>query len=125
MAKVSSANDWDEADLPPIEDLTPQTFQGLARRIRTTETFAEKVYRESEMDALWTLCDMALEAIEEAKRQSFRRNAPPVQVGAIPEAGLSALSALVFKAHDLNADGYYHEAAQTLLEAAELSASWS
>lgn len=120
-----TANDeWDEADLAPIEDLTPQTIQGLAHRILATESFAEKIYRESEMDALWTLCDMAMEAIEEAKRQSFRRN-EHLDEAPIPEAGLSALSALVFKAHDLNAEGFYHEAAQTLLEAAELSASWS
>jgi hypothetical protein len=52
----------DEApDDPIIEDLAPTTITAVADRIETSKSFTEMISRECELDALWTLCDVALD----------------------------------------------------------------
>ena len=48
-------------DDPVIEDLAPATFTATADRIETSTGFTEMISRECELDALWTLCDVALD----------------------------------------------------------------
>jgi len=45
---------------PVVEDLSPATIEGVAARLAHSTTFTELVSRECELDALWTLCDIAL-----------------------------------------------------------------
>lgn len=53
------------SDAPPedpiIEDLAPTTITAVADRIETSKSFTEMISRECELDALWTLCDVALD----------------------------------------------------------------
>ena len=114
----------DESDNEPIEDLLPQTISGLASRLLVTTTFADRVYRESEMDALWTMADMAVAEMEEAERHGAKIMPRPELPNA-SQANLVTLSDLIFRAHDLNADGESVKAAELLFEAARLCASWS
>jgi hypothetical protein len=44
---------------PRIEDLEPATLLALATRLEHSVGFAERVYRECELDALFTLADLA------------------------------------------------------------------
>jgi hypothetical protein len=46
---------------PTIEDLAPATFQAVATRLANSASFTELISRECELDALWTLCDIALD----------------------------------------------------------------
>ena len=49
------------AEDPVIEDLAPSTISAVADRIETSKSFTEMISRECELDALWTLCDVALD----------------------------------------------------------------
>ena len=114
----------DESDNAPIQDLLPQTISALADRLLSTTTFADRIYRESEMDALWTMADMAVSEMEEAQRRGAKI-VPRLELPNASQQNLVTLSDLIFRAHALNADGDSQKAAEVLFEAASLCASWS
>jgi hypothetical protein len=114
---------WDEGeDDEVVSDLLPTTIEGVARRLRNSRGFVQLVYRESELDALWSLADLA---VGKAAEHDPPPAAGPLGLeGAGPEDRLQ-LRALIHEAHDLAAASHPAEAADLLSEAARLCASWS
>jgi hypothetical protein len=113
---------WDDGDDEVVSDLLPATIEGVAVRLRRSHSFVQLVYRESELDALWSLADLAV-------GKAADRQAPPGAgllgvEGASPEERLQ-LRSLLHQAHDLAAASRPAEAADLLVEAARLCASWS
>ena len=45
-------------DAHRVDELSPTVIREVARRLSVSTTFATLVYRESELDALFTLCDL-------------------------------------------------------------------
>ncbi|MBO0748183.1 MAG: hypothetical protein J2O47_07525 [Acidimicrobiaceae bacterium] len=89
----------------------------MADALLASTTFEELVYRESEMDALFTLADIA---VREKERE--RAETPPARPDpTAAEERLRALRALIFRAHDLSHDDQNTEAAAILRSAAELA----
>lgn len=54
----------DPLDVVRVEELTPQTVQEVIDRLQASRDFDHLVYRESEVDALWSLADMAVRRLE-------------------------------------------------------------
>jgi hypothetical protein len=67
-----------------VEELAPATVKTIIAQIEASTTGDHLVYRESELDALWSLADMAV-----------RRSEP----------GAVALRDLLWSAHDLVGEG--------------------
>jgi hypothetical protein len=78
--------------LVKIEELAPATVETVIAQIEVSRTADHFVYRESELDALWSLADMAV-----------RRSEP----GAV-------VRQLLWSAHDLVGEGRGHEAVAEL-----------
>ena len=104
-----------------IEDLLPATIEGVAARLLTSTTFEELVYRESEMDALFTLVDIAIKTA----RHGNQIGPPPSSEAPIASPDLYRLRGLIFEAHDLTHEDQVEKAAALLREAAEIARSWS
>jgi hypothetical protein len=99
-----------------IEDLSPATLEGVAARLRTeTRTFVERVNRESELDALWTLADLAA---AELRRAATRGTPPRPELPSATADDMVALAGLIFRAHDLHAVDDTDGAAEVMREAA-------
>ena len=49
-------------DVIPVENFSDLTFQVLADRLMRTRTAEQCIYRESELDELWRLIDIAVRA---------------------------------------------------------------
>lgn len=47
-----------------VTELVPETLLGIAERLEEASTFADQIYRESEIDALWTLVDIQVRQAE-------------------------------------------------------------
>ena len=47
-----------------VSELTSETVLAIAHRLDAASTFADQVYRESEIDALWTLVDIEVRQAE-------------------------------------------------------------
>lgn len=114
-----SERDRPEADR--IEDLLPATIEGVAERLLTSHTFEELVYRESEMDALFTLVDIAIKTA----RHGNEIGPQPDPTLPIASPDLYRLRDLIFSAHDLTHDDQTEQAASLLREAAAIARSWS
>lgn len=114
---------WDEGeDDEVVSDLLPATIEGIARRLRSSRGFVQLVYRESELDALWSLADLA---VGKAAEHDPPEGAGPLGVeGAGPE-DRRQLRDLIHEAHDLVAASRTNEAADLLTRAASLCSSWS
>lgn len=110
-------------DDPVIEDLLPETIEGVAKRLLVSSTFEELVYRECELDALWTLCDIALEMV--ALRESGHYERPWQGIPTGDASNLVTLRAMFEEAHEFAADARTEDAARVLRDAARLCASWS
>jgi hypothetical protein len=108
---------------PTVDDLRPETIEGVATRLVDSFSFEELVYRECELDALWTLCDIALEMA--ALRSRGHHTGPWEAVPVDDEASLVMLRSMFEQAHELAVGAHTHEAAKILQEAARLAASWS
>lgn len=108
---------------PAVDDLRPETIEGVAARLVDSFSFEELVYRECELDALWTLCDIALEmaTLRSRGQHTGRWEAVPVD----DEANLVRLRSMFEQAHEFAVGARTHEAAEILREAARLCASWS
>ncbi len=76
-----------------VEELAPATVETVIAQIEASTTADHLVYRESELDALWSLADMAV-----------RRSEP----------GAVVLRQLLWSAHDLVGEGRCHEAVAEL-----------
>jgi hypothetical protein len=98
-------------DSPVIDRLDSVTILGVAERLKSASTFEDFVYRESEMDALFTLADIALNE----SRDEDRRN------GAY-HTDLVAIRDLVFAAHDFTHDSNVGQATELLEQAAHIAA---
>jgi hypothetical protein len=100
-----------------VADLRPASFEAIADRLLVSTTFEELVYRESEMDALFTLADIAVKEEERARAETLPVGADP----SAAEQHLRSLRTLIFEAHDLSHDDQNEEAARILRMAAELA----
>ena len=100
-----------------VVDLRPASFEAIADRLLASRSFEELVYRESEMDALFTLADIAVKEQERARAETLAAGTDPSPV----EQHLRSLRSLIFEAHDLSHDDQNEEAARTLRKAAELA----
>jgi hypothetical protein len=94
-------------DAPPIEELSCESLEATAQRLVSARSFEQFVYRECEMDALFSLADIAIASLG-AKDASADT--------------LAQVRALIFEAHDLSHDEEMAEAAVLLRRAATLLA---
>ena len=114
----------EERDRPEperIENLLPATIEGVAERLLTSHTFQELVYRESEMDALFTLVDIAIKTA----RHGNTIGPPPDPHALLASPDLYSMRDLIFAAHDMTHDDRTAEAADLLRQAAAIARSWS
>jgi hypothetical protein len=121
---VRNSQDYlSDEDDPIIEDLSPATITGVASRLIASDSFEELVYRECELDALWTLADIAIKmiALQETGHAPEAWQALPENSG----PNLVTLRALFEQSHELAVDARTEQAAAVLQEAARLRASWS
>lgn len=105
-----------------VSDLRPETIEGVAARLLESSTFEELIYRESEMDALFSLADIAISTsrrgnvgTQEELEMRLAANVPQ----------LAEFRTLVFAAHDLSHEDRVVEAADLLRQAARIASSWS
>jgi hypothetical protein len=113
-------DDWSEEDVTPIEDLSSATLERLATRLRDrTRCFAARINREAELDALWTLADMAASQLRLAPHGVAGMSRPELPRATADD--LTELALLIFGAHDLNADGETAAAADLITQAASLA----
>ncbi len=88
-------------DVLPVENFSDLTIQLLCDRLQRSRTQEQFIYRESEMDELWRLLDIAV------------RTGDPD--GLRDEAQLRRMRTLVHRAHDLvGMEGKPQEAAAAL-----------
>lgn len=93
-------------DIYPVEDLTTTAMLTVAARIAVASGFTDLIYRESEVDALWSLADIA---------------AKTAALAAAPDAADKArLRDEIARAHDLIPDDRCEEAAEILRAATVL-----
>jgi hypothetical protein len=112
-----------DEDDPIVDDLLPETIEGVASRLLVSDSFEKLVYRECELDALWTLADIAIEMA--ALRETGHRIKAWQAVPEGSETNLVKLRSLLERAHDLTTIAQPIQAAEVLREAARLTASWS
>ena len=93
-------------DIYPVERLTAEVIGEVADRTAVAVSFADLIYRESEIDALWSLAD--IEARDAAAD------------GAADAGRKAELLARIGQAHDLVPEGNCEEAAVILRKAVEL-----
>ncbi len=91
-------------DILPVENFSDLTLQVLADRLQRTRTDEQCIYRESELDELWRLVDIAISAGDPD--------------GLRDETTLRMMRDAIHKAHDLvGMDTRPKEAAEVLREA--------
>ena len=100
-----------------VGDLSATTIGHLADQLSQSSTFEELVYRESEMDALFSLVDIAI-----STSRADARPAPSTMIGALGLGAddLVALRELIVAAHDLTHDEDIAAAVTFLRSAARL-----
>lgn len=105
----------DESD-PAVDDLHPKTIGAVAERTARSEGFSELVYRECEINALWSMADIGLSG-------ASRRSSGSWRVGGSQLSGslLTRLRERFEEAYRLLADSRPFEASQVLADAASLS----
>ena len=91
-------------DILPVGNISDLTIQLLADRLQRTRSPEQCIYRESELDELWRLIDIAVRAGDPD--------------GLRDEVQLRHMRDIVHRAHDLvGMDGKPQEASATLREA--------
>ena len=91
-------------DVLPVENFSDLTIQMLSDRMHRSRSPEQFIYRESEMDELWRLLDIAVSAGDPD--------------GLRDEARLRQMREVVHRAHDLvGMDGKPQEASAVLREA--------
>lgn len=114
------AGSWDEV-YPTVENLLPATIDAVAARTVASRCFVELVYRECEINALWSLADIGLS--EGGRYSAPRRGDDPVdrpQVLDRPQL-LGQLRLLFEQAYRHLAREHTAEASETLRRAAALA----
>lgn len=110
-------HDEGNGELQAVEKLSRATIEGVANRLIASSSFAEFVYREAEMDALFTLVDIAIH-IGRTRGGGPEMEPPNFMVPS--ERHLAPIRELIFAAHDLTHDNRVVEAAELLRKAARL-----
>lgn len=88
----------------PVDDMSDLTLQTLVDRLQSSKTDEHFIYRETELDELWRLLDMAIRGEDKENHRS--------------EEQLRQMRAAVHRAHDLvGMEGKPVEAAEALREA--------
>lgn len=87
-----------------VTELTPETLTGIADRLDVATSFEDQIYRESEIDALWTLVDVQVRQAEVK--------------GSAERARWVGLRERLWTAHDLIPEGRCRESAEILREIA-------
>jgi hypothetical protein len=101
-------------DLMTVSELSADILYLMASRIEASRTVEQIVYRETELDEVWRIADLAL--ARSRARVGERRGAAP--------SGIAEVAALVHAAHDLIGDTEdIAAAAAELRKAAVLAAS--
>jgi hypothetical protein len=95
----------DPTNIVPVQDCSPATLRALIALLERSVTFDHLIYRESEMDALWTQAEMGVRAA-----RSRHASADEVE-------SLERMFAAAQAAHDLVAAGAPERAAARLREA--------
>lgn len=88
-----------------VTELTPAVLLGIAERLDAATSFEDQIYRESEIDALWTLVDIQVRQAELATDD-------------VALERWRGLRARLWVAHDLVPEGRCAEAATILRELA-------
>jgi hypothetical protein len=97
---------------PIIEDFSPATIEGVATRLANSTSFTELVSRECELDALWTLCDIALS-------QSTTRTSSSAEGG--DREALLGIRTLLGEAVSALSGSHHDEATRLMHEASALA----
>lgn len=83
-----------------VTDLEPETIRAVAERTAEAETFSDLIYRESEVDAMWTLVDIQV-------RQAEINDLPTLP-------GWIEIRRRLWEAHDFIPEGHVKESAAML-----------
>jgi hypothetical protein len=102
---------------PIIEDFSPATIEGVAKRLAHSATFTELVSRECELDALWTLCDIALNHMPAGSAATPNPSSPEVS----DRETLLGLRTLIGEAVSALSGSHLDDASRLVLEAATLA----
>lgn len=104
MANADAADQDNRARnrIYPVESLTAETITAVADRVARATTFEDLIYRESEIDALWSLADIAARTAELDNASDKDRWAK--------------LRERLWEAHDLVPEGRCTESAAVLRE---------
>lgn len=115
--QLSRFDIFEDSD-PPVDDLQPETIEGVAQRTAESEGFAELVYRECEINALWSLADIGLSG-------ALHRSSASWTVGGsqLSRSLLARLRDRFEEAYRLLADSATAEASRVLADAAALSST--
>jgi hypothetical protein len=97
------------SNIVPVQDLSPATLRALIALLEASTSFEHLVYRESEMDALWSQADMAV-------RSARARNAAAAEM-----ERLERMFAAARAAHDLVAEEAPIQAAARLRDVLALA----
>jgi hypothetical protein len=98
--RESASRDVNPDHIVSVKDFSRDTLRNVIAHLKASTSFEHLVYREAELDAIWTITGFFL-----AKGQAYRR-----------DESVKRLHAGAQKAHDLVADRR-PEAAATVLEA--------
>jgi hypothetical protein len=88
-----------------VTELTPAALLGIAERLEVATSFEDQIYRESEIDALWTLVDI------EVRQAELAGDTPAL-------SRWRDLHSRLWVAHDLVPEGRCSDAAVILRELA-------
>lgn len=103
---------------PTVENLLSETIDAVAARVLVSSGFTELVYRECEINALWSLADIALSA-------SLRRTSGSAPNGRLDRSALERLRELFEQAYRLLVRERTGEASAVLSRAAALTSGLS
>ena len=107
-----------------IDDLSSSTLEAVADKLAESSTFEELVYRESEMDTLFSLVDIALATHRGRTSRGGGSTTDAISVGGVElsYADLVALRDAITEAHDLTHDQQVTRASSVLRGAAQIVA---
>jgi hypothetical protein len=115
--QLSRFDIFEDSD-PAVDDLQPETIEGVATRTAESRGFAELVYRECEINALWSLADIGLSGAAHRATGSWK-----VGRSQLSQSLLARLRDRFEEAYLLLADSSTSEASRVLVDAAALSST--
>ena len=93
----------DPAHIVSVRDFSPETLAAIAAQLEVSTDFEHLVYREAELDAIWSITGFAL------SRTQVGQALPPAN-----QELAAKLHAAAHRAHDLVGEGRPREAAALL-----------